>query len=259
MKISSFLIVFLFSLNGFAQEYSFIPKEFEKIEREEFSKRIISDTLVISGFYFENGKIVGKTEQDSINTNKLNNYFENLYFLKNNSNQVIVVKKRLSEEEKKVKDLKQKESIKKQKNEFKQLDNSILEYLELKDINGKTYNLDDLDGKIITLNFWFVKCKPCVAEIPELNKIKEKYRDKDVVFFAITFDSESILKEFSKKKKFDFTLIPSDFKTIQQFKIREYPTTIIIDKERKINLVDDLFVLNITKKIDKMIGQFLDK
>lgn len=116
-----------------------------------------------------------------------------------------------------------------------------------------------MKNKVIVLNFWFVKCKPCVAEIPDLNKIREKYKDKEVAFFAVTFDSKEILNDFTQKKQFDFILIPSAFKTIQQFKIQAYPTTVIIDKEQKINIVDDLLVLNITKKIDRMIGQFLEK
>ena len=56
------------------------------------------------------------------------------------------------------------------------------------------------------LNFWFIGCKPCVAEIPDLNKIKEKFKDKDVAFFAVTFDSKKKLEEFVIKKPFDFYL-----------------------------------------------------
>jgi thiol-disulfide isomerase/thioredoxin len=29
---------------------------------------------------------------------------------------------------------------------------------------------------VIVLNFWFTQCKPCVAEFPELNELKEKYK-----------------------------------------------------------------------------------
>lgn len=250
------VIVLLFWINGNSQEYSFIPKDFVKIEKEEYLKRFVSDSLKIKDIYLENGKLYDKTVQDSLIADKTLEYFSSIYFV--HKKEIIFVKKRLSEEEKKAQDLKLKEYLKTEKTEFKELDNSILTNLELKDINDIEYSLESLKGKVIVLNFWFIKCKPCVAEIPDLNKIKEKYKDKDVVFFGITFDPKVFLNEFLKKKQFDFTIIPDGFKTIQQFKIRTYPTTIIIDKEQKINIVDDLLVLNITKKIDRMIGKFLE-
>lgn len=44
------------------------------------------------------------------------------------------------------------------------------------DINGNEYSLESLKGKIIVLNFWFVECKPCVQEMPELNELVEIYK-----------------------------------------------------------------------------------
>jgi len=54
------------------------------------------------------------------------------------------------------------------------------------DINDNKVNTKNLGGKIIVLNFWFIKCPPCIREMPELNKITETYKsDSSVVFFAI--------------------------------------------------------------------------
>jgi len=259
MKNNLYVLLLLFWINGNAQEYSFIPKNFVKIEKDEFFKIAVSDTLKIKNAYLENGKNFNNSIKDSLILDKSFELYIQSYYLDKSSREFFIVYKKQSLEEKKARDLKLKEDLKNQKREFKNQDNSVLDSLELKDINDVTYSLESLKDKVIVLNFWFVKCKPCVAEIPDLNKIKEKYKDKDVVFFAITFDSKDILSEFTKKKSFDFTLIPSGFKTLQQFKIKEYPTTIIIDKEQKINLIDDLLVLNITKKIDKMIAKFLEE
>ena len=44
---------------------------------------------------------------------------------------------------------------------------------------------------------------------------------------------------------------------IRQFYVNAYPTTIIIDKNRKIHLVDDLLVLNLMSKIENMIEDYL--
>jgi thiol-disulfide isomerase/thioredoxin len=257
MKRCIVWVVCVFCLNGFAQEYSFIPSGFEKIEDDEFKKRMVSDTLKIIKIYLENGKSFDKTVQDSLLANKTFGNFSQLYFLKKSKNEVIIIKKLLSEDALKARNLKQKKDFKENKKAFESLDEMMLTELNLIDIHGKKYDLEDLKDKIIVLNFWFTKCKPCVAEIPDLNKIKEKYKSQNVAFFAVTFDSEKILHDFLNKRQFDFTIIPNGFKTIQQFKIQSYPTTIIIDKQRKINIVEELLVINITNKIDKMIGKFL--
>uniref|UniRef100_UPI0040498995 peroxiredoxin family protein n=1 Tax=Flavobacterium sp. TaxID=239 RepID=UPI0040498995 len=257
MKSFIILILWMIGFYAFSQDYAFIPKEFEKIEKEEFEKRMISDTLKINAIYLENGKPFNKVVQDSLIANKTLAYYTQIYFLKKSKNEVIIVRKKLTEEAKKAKDLKQKEALLAEKKAFKNLENTVLTHVELKDLENNNYSLKSLEGKIIVLNFWFTKCKPCVAEIPDLNKIKEKYKNQEVVFFAITFDSEKILNEFLNKNQFDFIIIPNGFKTIKQFNIRTYPTTIIIDKARMIHIIDDLLVLNITKKIDKTIGKFL--
>jgi len=50
------------------------------------------------------------------------------------------------------------------------------------DMNGNSYSLGILKGKVVVINFWFVECKPCVIEMPELNEIVEKYKSEEVVF-----------------------------------------------------------------------------
>ena len=40
----------------------------------------------------------------------------------------------------------------------------------------------DLKGKINVINFWFMKCAPCIAEIPALNTLVKKYKGKDINF-----------------------------------------------------------------------------
>ena len=59
------------------------------------------------------------------------------------------------------------------------------------DINGNTISLESLKGKIVVINFWFVECKPCIMEIPELNKIVDLYKDKEVVFLGFATNEQS--------------------------------------------------------------------
>ena len=187
---------------------------------------------------------------------KLQFYSKN-YFLNESKKQFYIVYKVLSEIERKQQAIEQKVEITNKRKKYKLQEGTVLKELNFKDSNGNNFTLDSLKGKVIVLNFWFIGCKPCVEEIPDLNRIQEKFKDKDVVFLAVTFDSKKKLEEFVKKKPFNFTLVPDNMKIIRQFYVNSYPTTILIDKDRKIHLVDDLLVFDLMNKIEKMIKQYL--
>ena len=68
------------------------------------------------------------------------------------------------------------------------------------DLNGKNYTPENCKGKIIVLNFWFIHCNSCVAEMPELNQMVNSYKDRnDILFISMAFDSKNKLEEFLKK------------------------------------------------------------
>ena len=98
------------------------------------------------------------------------------------------------------------------------------------DLEGNTFSLDELKGKVIVINFWFVACKPCVEEIPELNELVEKYEDKDVVFLGFALDNEKRLISFLEKTPFKYHIFSESKKIIENYGVNSYPTHIIIDQ-----------------------------
>lgn len=62
---------------------------------------------------------------------------------------------------------------------------------------GKT-KLEDLRGKYVYIDVWATWCGPCVAEIPHLKKVEEKYHGKNIEFVSISVDTE---KDYEKWKK----------------------------------------------------------
>jgi thiol-disulfide isomerase/thioredoxin len=59
----------------------------------------------------------------------------------------------------------------------------------LKDLDGKLVSLDDAKGRITVINLWGIWCGPCVAEMPELQKLHEKYaNDPKVRILTINND-----------------------------------------------------------------------
>lgn len=53
---------------------------------------------------------------------------------------------------------------------------------------GGTTSLEDLKGKYVYVDVWATWCAPCIAEIPALKELDEKYADKNIQFVSISID-----------------------------------------------------------------------
>lgn len=108
---------------------------------------------------------------------------------------------------------------------------------ELKDVHGNIITRNSLLGEVTVLNFWFIKCKPCVREIPDLNKLVEKY--PSINFIAPAYDQESDLKTFLQKTEFKYNVIPDASKLCEKLNINTFPTHIVVDKK---GIIRDIFI-----------------
>ena len=109
----------------------------------------------------------------------------------------------------------------------------IAKDFEVTDLQGNQFSLDGLRGQVVVMNFWFIACKPCVQEIPELNEIVEEYEGK-VQFLAFATDKEEKLIDFLGETPFDYHIIPKSIEIAQEYGVAAYPTHIVLDENSKI-------------------------
>lgn len=112
-----------------------------------------------------------------------------------------------------------------------------LPVFNLYDINGNQISSDKLKGKPLVINFWFTECGPCIQEMPALNEVKQKFKDSDVTFLAITFDKKATVQSFLKKHTFDFTPLP-DAVAYCESMTGIFPLTLFVDRSGIIKIAD---------------------
>jgi len=103
-------------------------------------------------------------------------------------------------------------------------------------LDGKTFDLKSLRGKVVVLNMWFIGCGPCREEIPKLNDVVREFKNRGVVFLAPAPDLPDSLKSFLKTTPFEYSIIPQAERILDQFNIATFPSHIVIDRNGQVEL-----------------------
>ncbi len=117
------------------------------------------------------------------------------------------------------------------KKEVKKMKGTPFPEFELTALDGTTYSKEELEGKILLVNFWFTRCKPCIMEMPEMNEMVEMFEGEDIVYLAPTFDDEQVVEKFLSKREFTYEIIPDVKDFCLELNVRSYPTHFVVDKE----------------------------
>ncbi|MBQ6679420.1 MAG: TlpA family protein disulfide reductase [Lachnospiraceae bacterium] len=111
--------------------------------------------------------------------------------------------------------------------------------LTLYDQYGQFHRLSDYRGKVVFLNFWATWCPPCRAEMPDIQKLYEKYAgaDSEVVILGVAMPgygsevSEEEVRAFLDENSYTYpTLMDHEGASVLPYYITAYPTTFMIDK-----------------------------
>jgi thiol-disulfide isomerase/thioredoxin len=110
---------------------------------------------------------------------------------------------------------------------------NLVDKIKLVDLEGNPVDLKSFAGKKIFLNFWATWCKPCILEMPSIERAEKLLADDDFVFLIASDESVGRIKRFQATKDFDlqFVRLETPFPDIGIFSL---PTTLIIDPSGKI-------------------------
>jgi thiol-disulfide isomerase/thioredoxin len=126
--------------------------------------------------------------------------------------------------------------------------------------DGKIIDNEQIKGKVTVLNFWFISCIGCVAEMPALNNLKSKYKDNaEVQFIAPTHERRADVNKFLLGKQFDFEIATDAEQSETDLKIDVFPVTIIINREGQVVYWKNGGDKRIDKRIEQIINRELGK
>ena len=97
-------------------------------------------------------------------------------------------------------------------------------------------------GKVMLINTWFTSCAPCIAEMPELNRIKAQYQDQDIVFVAMAPEKADKIQLFLQKHPYTFTHLQGAQSYIESNFGTTYPKSILVGKDGTIQFIEGALV-----------------
>jgi peroxiredoxin len=114
---------------------------------------------------------------------------------------------------------------------------------ELVSVAGQTVRLADLRGKVVLIDFFASWCEPCMKELPELEKLAQQWKGRDVVFVGINLDREkkNALDLVNRFKLTFPVLLDPEGKTAERYDPPKMPSSYLIDREGVVRFVNEGF------------------
>lgn len=131
--------------------------------------------------------------------------------------------------------------------------------LAFKDLAGKPVAASALAGKVVIVDFWASWCAPCKQELPALEKLHQKYKDKGLVVIGVSVDSDhDKAQALAKSLKLSFqSTHDGDHAIAEQFDPPRMPSSYVIDAKGVVRHVHEGFRAGDEAAIEREIRALL--
>jgi len=109
----------------------------------------------------------------------------------------------------------------------------------LVDLEGKEHQLSDYKGQGVFLNFWGTWCKPCVKEMPAMDRQFDEYKDQGVQVLAVNIAQSNLeVQNFADRLGLKFPIVIDKTKSVMHtYNIGVLPATVLINPDGEIERV----------------------
>jgi thiol-disulfide isomerase/thioredoxin/tetratricopeptide (TPR) repeat protein len=139
--------------------------------------------------------------------------------------------------------------------EWTQMDKPLPDF-QISDAEGKTWRLADLKGKVTLVNLWATWCGPCRNELPYLQKLFNKVRErKDLVVVTLnTDDNPGLILPFLSENKYTFPVLPASGYVAKLVPELSIPRNWIVDADGVLKMERIGFGTGDDNWVDAMVG-----
>jgi thiol-disulfide isomerase/thioredoxin len=108
--------------------------------------------------------------------------------------------------------------------------------LVMRDVDGVPISTASLKGKVVIINFWATWCPPCRAEIPDLIKLQNKYKDQlQIIGVSDDDDPPQTVKKWALDHKMNYPIVMATTDLRKAFPgVAALPTSFIVNRDSRL-------------------------
>jgi thiol-disulfide isomerase/thioredoxin len=104
--------------------------------------------------------------------------------------------------------------------------------IKLTGLNGQPVNMEQYKGKTIFINFWATWCKPCIQEMPSIQKAMGVLNNENIEFLFASDETIEQIEKFKKQNMYNFNFVRAE--NIAELNIMALPSTFIFNPAGKL-------------------------
>ncbi len=126
-------------------------------------------------------------------------------------------------------------------------------------LDGSSYALSDLSGRVVVLNFWGIWCTSCRDEIPKLVVLDERFRDRGLTLLGADYgDDLKDLPGFVRAQKMTYPILVEDA-LADDYQVTVFPTTIVIDRSGRLRYRSEGYTEKSFAALTRVIERLLEE
>jgi thiol-disulfide isomerase/thioredoxin len=122
---------------------------------------------------------------------------------------------------------------------------------------GGSVSLESLRGKVVVMDFWATWCTPCMAAMPGVQKLHEKFDGRPVAVYGIAVRESGDPAKYMKEKGYSYGLLLNGERVTKAYRVKAVPVFYVIGPDGKVLYRKTGFDPNDEEKLVKVIEKAL--